>query len=1210
LTQRPRPLFTFITSPGSSEVTLRAIGDLRDRFGLLFDTKIHFTDDLEQGRAGPNFQQNLGTADIVFIEIMGGGRPAAAVRQILEGSEQTVVLLVDSSPELMSVLRMGQLRGRAHQDSPDLPFWLKAKEYWGYGGEENIANMVSLIGRRYAQLGVPEPSPPQPTDPFGLVDLETGRRFNSLAAYRDVVGFEPQKPTVALLMYGGRFYHQSAAPARAVGEALRARIGANLIPLFAETGHTLEAFETLLLQDGQPVLDAAVSFRWFQLTSFSAEDPNEGLRLLQKLDVPIFNGCPLYSREMKEWEESTDGCSPVETLTAVILPELDGLIEPLPTCALQEATSDLLGGDTFKKVVPLTERIAQMVGRIANWCRLRTLPNKDKRVALMVYNIPPGEDNIGNAAYLDVFESLRQLLMAMRDQGYSVENIPEPGEFPKLLIDRGLVNLARWSEIAKALKNGPSVPVEEYEPWLAGSAEKGDIETLWGEAPGRIMTHKGRMSLPSLQFGNVLVGIQPVRGWHDEPEKLTHDKSLPPHHQYIGFYHWLEEGWKADAIVHVGTHGTLEFLKGKEMAMGPNCWPARLIGSLPHLYIYHVVNASEAIIAKRRSLGTTVNYNSPFFDTAGLYDAYTELEDLVVEHSEAASLNPGRAQKLLLRIEQKARELELPEALDALHEELALLKRSTITQGLHILGERPDADERARFATFLLRTDRDDGPSLHRMVAEARGWAYLDLTRNPFRDGKDRLAEIEQDVLRWCGERLEGNTPELSEEMLAALECATSASLRLDGDGEITNLLAGLDGRFVTPGIGGDPLRDPGVLPTGRNSFQFDPRLVPSAEACRRGREIAENTLRHYHELHGQYPSTTAVILWGFETTKTRGETVGQILAYLGVELVTGNPYFRPLRVIPRPELGRPRVDCLVQICGFFRDMYPNVMTLIDRAVEMAADKDEDDNAVAAHTRQLEQELAGQVDPALMGRIARGRIYGPRSGEYGTRTTHLIETGAWSDEEEISSLYRQSMSHLYTEGVHGVRYESAYHKTLEKVELVSQVRDSHEYEIADLDHYYEYFGGLARSIASVRGRLPEMLISDTTRETIRTETVDKALERGVRTRLLNPKWIDPLLEHDYHGAQEISDRVEYLVGFAATTQAVKNWVWSGVHQRYIEDEAMFERLRENNRFATEAIMERLFEAERRGYWRPTDHERETLTRRYLELEEALEGEGE
>lgn len=525
------------------------------------------------------------------------------------------------------------------------------------------------------------------------------------------------------------------------------------------------------------------------------------------------------------------------------------------------------------------------------------------------------------------------------------------------------------------------------------------------------MTLDGRFILPAMTFGNLLLGIQPARGFHADPDKIAHDKTLPPHHQYAAFYRWLERRWQPDCVVHVGTHGTLEFLKGKEMGMSGRCFPEALIGDVPHLYFYHVVNASEATIAKRRSLGVLINYNSPSFAAGGLYDDYETLDGLIGEYLEALTLEPSRAERLGRRILEQAADLHLgADSVAAVQEEISLMKRSIIPKGLHILGEDIAEPDRIAFAEFFLRYDRGEVPALHRLLAEERGHDYETLLCPTRADhpasGAGVLAAIESEVAAvvktaWTSGRLPEREPHHT-----AVANALRAARALDGGLEWENFFTGLSGGYIEPGLGGDPLRNPDALPTGRNSFQFDPRLVPSDEACRRGREIAENTLAHYRDLNGDWPDSTAVILWGFETTKTRGETVGQVLAYLGVRIIPGsNPYHKKLEPVPSAELGRPRVDCLVQICGFFRDMYPNVLDMIDRAFSLVSDLDEppEANPVRKNTLRLSEELAGTVPEDQLRRIAAGRIYGnhPLSpdwrifGSYSARYRGEWDTTSW-----------------------------------------------------------------------------------------------------------------------------------------------------------------------------------------------------------------------
>ncbi|MFP4475678.1 MAG: magnesium chelatase subunit H [Desulfatibacillaceae bacterium] len=1246
-----KPVFIFIINASLTESLLEGVELFFQEHGPLFSARVFSTHDIEEEAVSSRtVREALAGADMVFLDIRGGGKSVGIASSVLADSSIPVALLVGGSPEVMSLVRLGSFTMKAvmekavkRQDGKPagggpnirsvqrmmrmietgggmLPVgklkharnWARLMRYWSHGGGENVRNMLALAGREYAGLAVPKPPPPREYPEFGLYDPLTGKTHETLDGYMAASGWKKGRPAVGLLFYGGMHFAQSVVPARALARELTERHGMNIVPVFSTTGNNMRAIREFLFQNGAPLVDAVVYLQWFSLNTFAEAAGDESIRLLSELGVPVFAGTPMFGREVGKWRECDQGLSPVEILTTVILPELDGMIEPVPTCGLEEYASPAVGG-SVKKVVEIPDRVEYVAGRIARWVELEKKPNADKRVAFLVYDNPPGEDNLGSAAYIDTFASLKKLFAIMSERGYTVESVPEDQGLHELLLSRRLVNMARWGGEETALREGKNLAPTEYRELLARLPAGEEVAPEWGEPPGDIMCHGGRFLLPAVEFGNVLLGLQPARGYHADPDRISHDKTLPPHHQYVAFYRWLEEHWRPDCVVHVGTHGTLEFLKGKEAGMSDRCFPSALLGSVPHLYYYHVVNASEATIAKRRSLGVLVNYNSPSFTAGGLYDEYESLDQLISEYVEARTLEPGRAERLATRILEKAAELHLAlDTVEEVQEEISMMKRSIIPKGLHVLGDGIAEADRLDFATFFLRYDRGEVPSLHRLLVERQGASYEDLlcpgkARAPVDAGL--LETVEADV-RAVVERAwtDGALPQGEPERTAVAN-AVAAARNLDGELEITNFFEGLDGRYVPPGLGGDPLRNPEVLPTGRNSYQFDPRLVPSEEACRRGAEIAENTLAHYKALHGEYPNSTAVILWGFETTKTRGETVGQVLAYLGVRVVQGsNPYHKKIEAIPLGELGRPRVDCLVQICGFFRDMFPNVLDMMNRAFALVSDLDEPEemNFVRKNTGALRRDLDGTVEPDLLEKIARGRIFGPRAGEYGTRTIHLIETGAWKSEEEIAELFTSTMSHLYADNVHGERHLGAYRKRLSGVELVSQVRDTHEYEIMDLDHYYEFFGGLSRTVESVRGKAPAMLITDTTKEVIRTETVGESLNRGIRTRLLNPKWIDALLEHDYHGAQKIGDRVEYLVGFAATTHAVENWVWSAVTERYVADEEMFRRMGENNRFATEEIIKRLLEAEHRGYWRATDEEKQLLRDRYMELEGQIE----
>lgn len=1243
-----KPLFTFLLNAAQLEALQAALASFYEEHGEICRVRAFAVSDIEEELVPLDVvRRALIEAQVVFLDVRGGGRAAGLAAATLSQTQQPVLVLVGGSPEILRLARLGSFsmaqilarsQGRTGSGSRSLslprvqqflrliekggsllPFgrlrharnWARAVRYWLNGGRENIKNLLVLVGREYAGLRLPKPAPPCEFPELGIYDVFAGRYYQKLADYLQARGYQVGGPTVGLLFYGGMHFEQSVVPAKALARVLQERHNLQVIPVFAVAGRNLQAIEQFFFLNGQPCIDALVYFQWFQLTSFSGEPPEATQALLQRLNVPVFNAAPLYGRKIADWEATVQGFSPVETLTAVILPELDGMIEPLPTAGLEEREEAFFGG-RVRAVAPITDRIERLAARVARWIRLRRLPNQEKRVAFIIYNYPPGEDNLGSAAYLDVFASLREILAALQTQGYKVGPLPEADRFADLFLGQGLVNTARWLDNHLPLQAGKTLRNAAYTPLWQRLPAAAELASFWGPPPGDIMVTEGELILPYLEFGHILIGIQPARGYHDAPETISHDQTLPPHHQYVAFYRWLEEVWRPDVLVHVGTHGTLEFLKGKEVGLSQKCWPENLLGSLPHLYLYHVVNASEATIAKRRSLGVLVNYNSPSFAAAGLYDDYATLDDLIGEYWEARQLDPGRSDRLAKIIQEKAQTLNLTASgIPEIQEELLLLKRAIIPKGLHIFGKQPGTAEAVSFASLLLRYERGTVPSLHRLVAARKGVDYEELLRHPGkREAAGQLlaqidAEVEEMVQRAL---LQGEFPS-DPDMRQALTFAQAVVNRWRQSREISNLLRGLAGEYIEPGLGGDPLRNPEVLPTGRNSYQFDPRFIPSAEALQRGAAIARQTLEHYYEQHGAYPASTAVVLWGFETTKTRGETIGQILAYLGVTIEPqANPWYKKLTVIPLAELGRPRIDCLVQICGFFRDMFPNLLDLLNRAFSLVAELEEppEQNFVRRQTEALLEQLPTDIPLDRRRKIAVGRIFGPKAGEYGTRTVNLIESGAWQREEDITQLFVNNMCHLYGPNLHGEACLAAYEAWLRQVELVSQVRDSHEYEIMDLDHYYEFFGGLARSIEAATGRRPTMLITDTTKEVIRTETVGEALQRGLRTRLLNPQWIEDLLQHQFHGGQKISDRVENLIGFAATTHAVDNWVFSAVAQRYILDETMFRRLAANNRFAAEAVIKRLLEAAQRGYWQASEEELQALRERYLELEGLIE----
>jgi len=1243
---------TFISTVSTAGLA-QAAEELKQQFNLPLQLKVYYPRQIDEELIDEQVvKRDLQTSDAVCVDIRGSGRAIDLVYQSLKDEKNIVVNLMAPMGKMMEITRLGSFSGRsmANRIRPEeardpeevwkkiqlaeglvktagriIPLsrvrdagnYVSIARYWRYGGKENYRNLLILLLRDYLNCSLPKAKEPLQSPEYGIFHPKHGY-FQEMESFCKASGFDEALPTVGVLFYGNMHFDQCQSVLKGLLENL---LDCNIIPVFSDGIHNLRAMKKFFFQDGRPILDALVNLTWFRLNGGPlGGNPEKTRELLKVLNVPVFAPACMYSRKIEEWKASETGLSPMESIMAVIWPELDGCIEPIPCCGVQDLS---VGELQASEVAALPDRVERIALRIRRWMELKKKNNAQKRIAIIIYNYPPGEANLGVASYLDVFASVQRILEALLDKGYSVV-MPER-ELHRLFQDYALFNTGSWHRAEDALKKCFSLDKGDYLTFFSSLPKnmQKDVIESWGEAPGKVMVAGEKIVIPGQQLGNIFIGIQPARPPLGEADlaSASHDKTRPPHHQYLAFYHWLEEVWKADLVVHVGTHGLAEFTKGKEVGLSNECFPDLLIGSMPHLYFYHVVNTSEVVIAKRRLYATTLGYNSPPFTTSDLYEGYAELEDLIDEYSQARLHGDLRADIVQEKIFQKAIDLKIEgRDVPGIHDELYEMKRRIIPKGLHILGEIYERKDLQSFFEFILRYDREGIKSLNRILTERKGLDYDQVLHNR-ENFVAELKEIDNMASHLCGLCLEkslesavmesGLSSKAREELRETLSYGLGFLEKYScNDGEITGLLRGLEAGFIEQAAGGDVIRTPDILPTGRNLTQFDPNRIPTQTAMQRGQEIAENTISVYREKEANYPETVGVILWGFETTKTGGESIGQILSYLGVRIIRDAGSWAPrLEVISLQELGRPRVDCLVNICGFFRDMFPNIVLLLDRAFNLVAELDEppQKNFVRRHSLKNKEELtSANLDEITARKMANGRIFGPKAGEYGTRMLPLLEDSIWKTEEELAEVFIQSMDHLYAENLHAVKSDELYRANLSRVEMVSQVRDTHDREIIDLDHYYEFFGGLSRAVQMEKGEPVRMLISDTTEEVIRTEDVARAINRGARTRLLNPRWANAMLSHEFHGAQQIADRVENMLGLAATTHAVENWIWSAIAKRYIFDREMQEKLVKNNNYAAAEVAERLLEAEKRGYWQATKEEMEKLRAAYLDMEGEIE----
>ncbi len=1135
------------------------------------DLRIHYAVAEPAKAKAEKIVRDIGGADAVFLDLMGA--PPAVVELVNRGCEACPGHIIPFGASAREYLRLGKftadgMKASTNGKAPSMEMMKRMQtvaealgklmpgkmrdmrnysllmKYFQNATNDNLYAMLLLLLNEYGRMkGLPSAPPPQVPLPIALYTLPQMEPFESATDYKRTCAFSNALPNVLLLFSSYAYPTDTVSCVTAVRDALKPICNVYALGLSASFQEVEKNLRRLCGQipGGISLILNCMPFRL--AAGPMGGNVSLGIRFLEEMDVPYLHPFFITRRTKTDWENSVSGCTPSEVLLSIMLPELDGAVDTTPVGAMTEPKADAKFGVETYDLIPIEERLNHLSARVSRYLALRKKSNAEKRVAIICYNYPPGEANLFGGAFLDTFTSVSNILSAMKKEGYVVEQM-SVDQLIDVFSAGKAVNLG---DFETSWQDAIWYDAEEYHA-------PDEVTACFGTKPGDIMAEDGHFFIPGIRNGNLFIGLQPSRGVGDADEAAYHDRSLPPHHQYVAFYQWLRDEFQADAIIHVGTHGTLEFLKGKESGMSGACYPDRLVADLPHIYLYYCGNPSEAMIAKRRAAANLVSYQPPVFVESDLYDDYVELSSLLDSLRQAEAVSPESAADAHQMVMKKASEMAIAGDIEEIETELYRMQHSLIPKGLHVFGQGYSREEAGQYLAFLKRK----------------------------MDGKRD-----------------------ADNMLTA---AAEASMR---NNEMQGLLHALCGGYNPAKLGGDVFRSPEVLPAGYNLYQFDPRLVPSKTAMERGMRIAENTLEAYRKEHGTYPTATAVILWGLETSRTQGETVGQILGYLGIRYAKDshiwNQAFEP---IPLEELGRPRIDVTINICGFFRDMFPMLIENLDDIFCALFDVDEPDelNYFKANANKRYGRLIDEgYDADEAKQIACARFFGPAAGEYGTDLTDIIGNKLWQEESELGLSFTASLRHVYSRRIHGRHITGLYEENLRCVEIVSQLRSDHEYEITDLDHYYEFLGGLAKSVELVKGRKVQMYVTDTTGNKPITEPVDKSIARGIRTRVLNPKWVDGMLAHKAHGAQKIADRFENVLGLAATTGAVDEWIYDALDQTYVQDENLRRRMTENNPHAYMRILEQMMEYSERGYWKATEEQLNRIRDIYIDMENELEG---
>jgi cobaltochelatase CobN len=1090
---------------------------------------------------------------------------------------------------------------------------------WRYlleGGVDNARNLLayaaSLIGYRGAWLE------PVPLPRAGL--YWPGRMRPALddlrgAWYRDA-------QVAALIFYRALVQSADLAPIDALIEALKGR-GLNALPIFvASLKDPLSAdlvAELLAATAPSVILNAtgfAVSTPGLarQSTPFDAAD-------CAVLQVVLSGGTEA------EWRTGSRGLSPRDLAMNVALPEVDGRILSRAISFKGERRFDPASQCPIVAHVPVEDRVGAVADLASGWARLRATPAHARRIAVVLANYPNRDGRIGNGVGLDTPAGTINLLRALDAQGYAVSDIPLDGNALVARLLKGPTNDLR----ARGKRGGVRFPVADYLVWfdrLPGRV-RAQVAERWGPPERDPFVEGSTFHLAALELGNIVVGIQPARGYNIDPAKTYHDPALVPPHGYLAFYAWLRSAVDAHAIIHMGKHGNLEWLPGKATALSAECFPEVAFAPLPHLYPFIVNDPGEGSQAKRRAQAVIVDHLTPPLTRAETYGPLAELEQLVDEYYDAAGVDPRRLRHLAREIVELARRIGLDRdcgiagedgegtALAKLDNHLCELKEQQIRDGLHIFGASPRGEQLIDLIVALVRLPRGKGEggdaSLLRALAAdlgiAHGFDPLDCTLGdgwsgarpsvleapePWRtrgDTVERLERLARALV--AGERTADQGWQRTRAVLEALDESIRPAVEASGGLEIAGIVAGLDGRFVAPGPSGAPTRGRlDVLPTGRNFYSVDSRAVPTPAAWQLGWKSAGLLLDRYRQDHGAWPKALALSAWGTANMRTGGDDIAQALALMGVRPRWDTASHRVVgfEILPLSVLDRPRVDVTLRVSGFFRDAFPSQIDLVDSAARAVAALDEpaDQNPLAVRVAADAQSLVTQGIPEeIAGRRAGHRVFGSKPGAYGAGLQALIDERGWRDEGDLARAYLAWGGYAYGGGAEGNAEHRLFERRLGAIDAVVQNQDNREHDLLDSDDYYQFEGGLAVSARHLSGASPAVYHNDHSRpERPQIRPLAEEIARVVRARVVNPKWIAGVMRHGYKGAFEMAATVDYLFAFSATTRTVGDHHFDAIYDAYLADERVRGFLLDNSPAAAREIAERLIEAEERGLWRP------------------------
>ena len=1091
----------------------------------------------------------------------------------------------------------------------DLRNWLIIYGYWNAGGTENVAAMSWVLAEKYLDLKVGEIPPPLETPNMGLLHPNHHGYFESPRKYLE--WYRQQKPTspnpvVGILLYRKHVITKQPYIPKLIHKFEEA--GLTPLPIFINgveghvavrdwmtTAHesqkstppltpkegnkkhnTTNRSKNLSPISNKPILslspeavevDAVVSTIGFPLVGGPAGSMEAGRQvevsqaILNAKNVPYLVAAPLLIQDIYSW--TRQGVGGLQSVVLYALPELDGAIDPVP-----------LGGLVGEDIYLIPERVKRLTGRVKNWIKLRQTPPAQRKIAVILYGFPPGYGATGTAALLNVPRSLLKFLHALKEEGYNVGEIPEDGE--------ELIRQIKEADEAIQKADLSKVNLKSLEKWL-GYLSITRMEKQWGNLTNTgIKTDGKNFHIGGIQLGNIWLGVQPPLGISGDPMRLMFERDLTPHPQYAAFYKWLQNEFQADAVVHFGMHGTVEWLPGSPLGNTGYSWSDILLGNMPHLYIYAANNPSESMLAKRRGYGVLISHNIPPYSRAGLYKELVSLRELISEYREDSQKNSGLREGIFKKIFDTGLNSDCPfeygkklgieftpenarlfsadmvnSYFVEIYNYLQVIEQRLFSSGLHTLGEVPNEEELKSYLE-----------------------AYFG----------EKIGDITQDFRGRDTDNLVNKDAETIRELL------------MQNTDELTNLLRGLNGEYIPAAPGGDLLRDgPGVLPTGRNIHALDPYRMPSPAAYERGREIARKIITQHLEENDNYPETVAVMLWGLDAIKTRGESIGILLELVGAEPVkegTGRIVRYELKSLT--EVGHPRIDILGNLSGIFRDSFVNIIELLDDLFQRAATADEpvEQNFIRKHALALQEQGVENIS---------ARLFSNPAGDFGSLVNDRVVDGNWESGDELGDTWQGRNVFSYGRQDKGQARPEVLQELLKGCDRIVQEIDSVEYGLTDIQEYYANTGGLKLAAEKQRGKKVSASFVESFSKDTTPRKLEDLLRMEYRTKLLNPKWAEAMANQGSGGAYEISQRMTALIGWGGTANFVDSWVYDGAAETYALDAEMARKLREANPEAFRNIIGRMLEANGRGFWQTDDEKLEKLRELYDVVDENIEG---